>query len=68
MGHKEKMNEKCTVWKCYRASLSLPTDADEASPRMVLRTHLEKGKAAAPLPAFSCSECESVDNEKQDYL
>jgi len=68
-GRRKKINgKKCTVWKRYRASLGLPPDADEASPRMVLRSHLGIGNAAAPLPAFSCCECESVDNEKQDYL
>ena len=65
MGHKEKNKWK----KMYRLEmLQMPPDADEASPRMVLRSHLGIGNAAAPLPAFSCCECESVDNEKQDYL
>ena len=69
MEHKEKINgKKCTVWKHYIASLGPPPDADEASPQMVLRSHPEIGNAAAPLPAFSCCECESVYNEKQDYL
>ena len=56
MGHKEKKKwkKKCTIWKRYTASLGLPPDADEASPCMVLRSHLGKGNAAAPLPAFSC--------------
>ena len=70
MGHitKKKWKKIYTVWKRYRGSPGLPPDADEPSPQMVLRSHLGIGNAAAPLPAFSCRECESVDNEKQDYL
>ena len=56
------------VWKRYRTSLGLAPDADEASLQMVSRSHLEMNNTAAPLPAFSYCECESVDNEKQDYL
>ena len=39
------MEKKCTVSKRYTASLGLPPDADEASPCMVLRSHLGKGNA-----------------------
>ena len=62
---KKNYRKQCTLWKRYRASLGLPPDADEVSPRMVLRSHLGIGNAAAPLPAFSCCECESVDNESR---
>ena len=64
---KNKWKKKRTVWRCSRASPCLPPDANEASLQMVSRSSLEISSAAAPLPAFSC-ECESVDNEKQDYL
>ena len=65
---KKRNGKKYTIWKRYTASLGLRPDADEASPRMVLRSHLGEDNAAAPLSAFSCCEYESVDIEKQDYL
>ncbi|KAK2547640.1 hypothetical protein P5673_032336 [Acropora cervicornis] len=37
---KKRNGKKYTVWKRYTASLGLRPDADEASPRMVLRSHL----------------------------